>query len=391
MARDTLLRLLPAVAVAALACGQAGGLRAEAVVVASNAPGYTLGQLLPDGQAVRLPEGAGATVLFANGRLLRLRGPYDGVPDAAVPSGRPPAGATADDRFVQTDLGAARALGNRLDGALDRALALDPSLPGTYCMRAGSPPPLRRPADPALDRLLLADADGSAGGPGGSGGGGGQGGGIPIAWTAGTPAPWPPSLPLGHGSEVRVLRADGTLLGSLRFHVVEASGAAGMAVGMAAAGCAAQLGAALAALRDAALPLDLSVTAERGPAAAYRPGEDIRLQVRTDRDAHVYCYLRNARAQLVPIFPAGAAKSAEVAGNAPLTLPGERMPLPLRAGDGALEVQCLAAVRDLDGEMPGRAEPFRPLSDADAARLDRTMSGLRDGEAASARLALTIR
>lgn len=376
-------RLLAAAAVT-LGCGHTATVRAEAVVVASSAPGYAQGQLVSDGQAVRLPDGASATLLFANGRLLRLRGPYDGVPGEGPDSASTGRAAAAragpgDDRFMQSDLGAARALGNPLDAALDRALALDPAISGSQCVKAGSTPLLRRPAEPGLDRLVLQDAGGNAG--------------IPVGWSGGATVPWPLALPLADGADIRALRPDGSTLGTLHVRMVEAAGGAALAVRMASAGCTGQIGAAMAALRDATLPLDLSVSADRGPAAAYRPGEDIRLQIRTDRDAHLYCYLRNARAQLIPIFPAGATRSAQVAANAPLDLPGDRMPLPLRAGDGPgeLEVRCIAASRNLDDEMPGRADAFRPLAETAAVQLDRAVARLRDTEVASAQLFLKIR
>ncbi|WP_372395002.1 DUF4384 domain-containing protein [Azospirillum sp. HJ39] len=383
MSTFPLSRLLGAAAVV-LGCGHAAALRAEAVVVASSAPGYAQGQLVPDGQAVRLPDGANATLLFANGRLLRLRGPFDGVPGDR-PDSASAGHATAaragpgDDRFMQSDLGAARALGNPLDAALDRALALDPALSGTQCVKAGTTPLLRRPAEPGLDRLVLQDAGGNSG--------------APVSWSGGATVPWPQALPLADGADIRALRPDGSTLGTLHVRMVEAAGGAALAVRMASAGCTGQIGAAMAALRDATLPLDLSVSADRGPAAAYRPGEDIRLRIRTDRDAHLYCYLRNARAQLIPIFPAGAMRSAQVAGNAPLDLPGDRMPLPLRAGDGPgdLEVRCIAARRNLDDEMPGRADAFRPLAEDAAVQLDRAVARLRDTEVASAQLILKIR
>ncbi|MBK1838508.1 DUF4384 domain-containing protein [Azospirillum sp. YIM B02556] len=378
----------------ALGCGHAAGARAEAVVVASSAPGYAQGQLVADGQAVRLPDGANATLLFANGRLLRLRGPYDGVPGDMANRDMASRGVSAragpgDDRFMQSDLGAARALGSPLDSALERALAIDPSVSGVQCVKAGSPPWLRRPAEPGMDQLLLQD---KAGGERAA-----------VGWTNDGPVPWPRTLPLADGMDIGAQRPDGTPVGTLHVRMVEATGGAALAVRMASAGCAGQVGAAMATLRDATVPLDLFLATDRlsGPAdrpsgdgaagAAYRPGEDIRLLVQTDRDAHLYCYLRNARAQLIPIFPAGAAMSARVAGNVPFSLSGDRMPL--RAGEGPadLEVRCIAASRNLDGEMPGRAAAFRPLGEDAAGQLDRAVSRLRETEVASAQLILKVR
>lgn len=363
--------------VLALGCGHAAGVRAEAVVVSSSAPGFVQGQLVADGQALRLPDGANATLLFANGRLLRLRGPYDGVPDDRADSAVSARAGPGDDRFMQSDLGAARALGNPLDAALERALAIDPSASGVQCVKAGSPPALRRPAEPGLDRLTLQDMAGGER--------------ATVNWANDGPAPWPRSLPLADGADIGVLRPDGTLVGTVRVRMVGATGGAALAVGMASAGCAGQVAAAMAALRDATVPLDLFLSADHGGGPAYRPGEDIRLLVQTDRDAHLYCYLRNARAQLIPIFPAGAAMSARVAGNVPLSLSGDRMPL--RAGEGPadLEVRCIAASRNLDDEMPGRAAAFRPLSEEAAVQLDRAVSRLRETEVASAQLFLKVR
>ncbi|MFS2013826.1 DUF4384 domain-containing protein [Azospirillum sp. CT11-132] len=364
-------------AVLALGCGHAAGVRAEAVVVSSSAPGFVQGQLVAEGQALRLPDGANATLLFANGRLLRLRGPYDGVPDDRADSAVSARAGPGDDRFMQSDLGAARALGNPLDAALERALAIDPSASGVQCVKAGSPPALRRPAEPGLDRLILQDMAGGER--------------ATVNWANDGPAPWPRSLPLADGTDIGALRPDGTLVGTVRVRMVGATGGAALAVGMASAGCAGQIAAAMAALRDATVPLDLFLSTDHGGGPAYRPGEDIRLLVQTDRDAHLYCYLRNARAQLIPIFPAGAAMSARVAGNVPLSLSGDRMPL--RAGEGPadLEVRCIAASRNLDDEMPGRSAAFRPLSEEAAVQLDRAVSRLRETEVASAQLFLKVR
>ncbi len=377
MSKRTLSHLLGAAAVAALGCGLAPGVRAEAVVVASSAPGYVQGQLVADGQAVRLPDGANATLLFANGRLLRLRGPYDGVPGEMADSAASARAGPVDDRFMQSDLGAARALGNPLEAALERALAIDLSVPGTRCVRAGSPPTLRRPVDGGLDGMLLQDM---AAGKRAS-----------ISWAGSASAPWPPGLPLTDGADFAALRPDGTPIGTLHVRLVDATAGPALAVGMASAGCTGQIGAAMAALRDATVPLGLFLSADQASAASYRPGEDIRLLVQTDRDAHLYCYLRNARAQLIPIFPAGASMSAHVAGNAPVSLSGDRMPL--RAGDGPadLEVRCIAASRNLDGEMPGRTDAFRPLAEEAAVQLDRAVSRLRETEVASAQLVLKVR
>ena len=374
-------RFLCAATIMALGCATAATARAEAVVVASTAPAYRLGQVVPDGQAVQLPDGASAMFLFATGRTVRVRGPFDGDLNKAPEEARAgSSGLLGSERFMQSDLGAARAMGNPLDKAVERAFAIDPAVSGTYCVKAGSPPVLRRPNEPGLTQIVLQDV--------------GRGASAKVTWTGAASAPWPRELALTDGTEIRVTDTNGKPRNALRFRQVDAgSGSAALAVRMASAGCAGQAGAVLASLRDAVVPLDLYLSTDRGQAADYRAGEEIRLMLQTNRDAHVYCFLRNARAQFIPIFPAGAGNTALVEGDAPLSLSGERMPLPLRAGDppGDLEVRCLAASRSLDGDMPGRAEAFRPLDEAAVAKLDRTLAGLRDAELALAQVFLRVR
>ncbi|WP_448192230.1 DUF4384 domain-containing protein [Azospirillum sp. sgz301742] len=371
-----LFRFLCAATIMALGCAAAASARAEAVVVSSTAPAYRLGQVVPDGQAIQLPDGASAMFLFASGRTVRVRGPFEGdldkAPDKEGRAGS--SGLLGSERFMQSDLGAARAMGNPLDKAVERAFTIDPAVSGTYCVKAGSPPVLRRPDEPGLTQIVLQDV--------------GRGASAKVTWTGAAPAPWPRELALADGTEIRVAGPDGKPRTALRFRQVDAaSGSAALAVRMASAGCSGQAGAVLASLRDAVVPLDLYLSTDRGPMAAYRPGEDVRLMLQTNRDAHVYCFLRTARAQLIPIFPAGMSTTALVEGNAPLS------PQPLRAGDppGDLEVRCLASSLNLDSELPGRAEAFRPLDEAAVAKIDRTLSRLRDTELASAQVILRVR
>jgi len=372
-------------------------LAAEAVVVASTAPGYALGQIVADGASVTVPEGAGVLLLFASGRTLRVKGPYAGPFDSLQDKTQDGAGRAAlagllsSERFVQTDLGAARTLGSPLDRAVDRVFAIDPGLAGTYCLPAGGLPVLSRPRDPGLSTVALAtvalDGDGRTGA-------------VTVSWADAAPVPWPAALPLAEGSEIRVAGTDGAPRHTLRFHRLEApatNGAAlagaALAVRLAGAGCTRQAAALLTPLRDATVPLDVYLAADRGSSGTYRPGDAIRLVLQANRDAHVYCYLRNARGQLIPLFPPGAGTSAAIAADTPLTMPGDRMPLPLLAGEsgGDMEVRCVAADHDLGGDLPGRADAFRPMSAETVAQLDRALNGMRDGEVVMAQVILRVR
>ncbi|MBP2228970.1 hypothetical protein J2847_002262 [Azospirillum agricola] len=369
---------------------------AEAVVVASTAPGYKLGQVVADGASVTVPEGAGVMLLFASGRTMRLKGPYagpfdslrDSAQDQGAQGGTRPAlgGLLGGERFVQTDLGAARSLGSPLNKAAERAFAIDPGIDGTYCIPAGGRPSLTRPQDPALAKISLAAN--------------GREGSTTVAWTGDAPAPWPNELALSDGAEFRVSGPDGTPRHTLRFRTLDAASAApgatngaALALRLAGAGCARQAAALLAPLRDAVVPLDIYLAADRGPAASYRPGDPFRLVLQANRDAHVYCYLRNTRGQLIPFFPPGSGTSAQLSADTPLTMPGDRMPLPLLAGESAgdMEVRCVAADHDLGGDLPGRADAFRPMSAETVAQLDRALNGMRDTEVVMTQVILRVR
>ncbi|CAO3433821.1 DUF4384 domain-containing protein [Azospirillum doebereinerae] len=363
---------------------------AEAVVVASTAPGYALGQIVADGASVTVPEGAGVMLLFASGRTLRIKGPYAGPFDSLRNStqdmgARPSLGGlVSSERFVQTDLGAARTFGSPLNKAAERAFAIDPGVAGTYCVPAGGKPVLTRPRDGALSTVALS--------------GGGREAPATVTWTGDAPAPWPTDLPLADGAEIRVGGPDGAPHHTLRFRTLDpppsggANGAA-LALRLAGAGCARQAAALLTPLRDAVVPLDVYLAADRGPQASYRPGDPIRLVLQANRDAHVYCYLRNTRGQLIPLFPAGSGASAAVAADTPLAMPGERMTLPLQAGESAgdMEVRCVAADHDLGGDLPGRADAFRPMNADTVAQLDRALNGMRDTEVVMAQVILRVR
>ncbi len=353
----------------------------DAVVVASTAPGYAQGQLIADGAAVSLPDGANALFLFASGRTVRVKGPFDGridrMPEATSWNGV--GSIVGGERFFQTDLGAARALGSPMQKGIEGVFAIDPGEPGTQCAKAGASPLLQKPHDPALMPATLRDTA--------------RGTSATVRWDQDAAVPWPPEIALQDGAEVSVAGADGRPRHTLSLRLVEGGGdGAALAVRLAGAGCAAQAGALLTPVRDAMAPLNLYLSTDRGLYPTYRAGDPVSLVLQTNRDAHVYCYLRNARGQLTPIFPSGASASSLVEGHRTLAMPGERMPMPLRAGEpaGDQEVRCLAAGRDIGNELPGRRDAFRPLSDEAAAKLEQTLNTLRQTDLVMAQVILRV-
>ncbi|QCO14172.1 DUF4384 domain-containing protein [Azospirillum brasilense] len=378
---------LAAVAAVGLTTGRAAA--EPAVVVASTAPGYAQGQLVPDGAAVSVPDGANAMFLFANGRMLRVKGPFDGpldrMPDASGWTGV--GSLVGGERFFQTDLGAARAVGTPMQKGEEQVFTLDPGRPGTQCVKSGGTVLLRKPADPALIPATLRAEGREAT--------------STLRWDKGAAVPWPRELPMTDGTAVSVAGPDGRVRHSLTLRVIAAEGVgagqgAELAVRLAGAGCAAQAAALLDPVRDSVAPLNLYLATDRGLYPTYRSGEAVTLVLQTNRDAHLYCYLRNTRGQLTPIYPPGPSASSLLEGHHTLTLAGDRMPVPLRAAErsGSLsadqEVRCFAAGRDLGADLPGRQDAFRPLTDEAAARLERTLASLKQTDLVMAQVILRV-
>lgn len=357
----------------------------QAVVVASTAPGYVQGQLVPDGAAVSVPDGANAMFLFANGRMLRVKGPFDGpldrMPDASGWGGV--GSLVGGERFFQTDLGAARAVGSPLQKGEEQVFTLDPGRAGTQCVKSGGTVLLRKPGDPALVPATLREE--------------GRGAAATLRWDKGATVPWPRELPMADGNSFSVAGADGRTRHTLTLRVIPADGqGAELAMRLAGAGCAIQAAALLDPVRESVAPLNLYLSTDRGLYPTYRSGETVTLVLQTNRDAHVYCYLRNTRGQLTPIYPPGPSASSLVEGHHTLTLAGDRMPVPLRAAEreGNLsadqDVRCFAAGRDLGADLPGRRDAFRPLTDEAAARLERTLNSLKQTELVMAQVILRV-
>jgi hypothetical protein len=375
--------LLPCAAlVFALGLGISGSAAADqAIVVAATVPGLTIGQVIEDGAAIRMPEGTNALFLFSSGRTVTVKGPYEGPLDrlsGAKESQNRLTGLFGAERFAQDELGAARNVGPPKGRSADELPAIDASVPGVWCVRAGQTPYIQRPADPAFDPAVLKP---TAGKP------------ATISWDAATATqPWPAALPLNDGAEIQVRSRDQSHGHSLVMRVVENGGDPGLlAVALVRAGCQRQAEMVLASIGEAMVPLDLYLSSERGLYPTYHAGEPIRLVLQTNRDANLYCYLRR-RNDLIPIFPSPNSGGSLVRSHMPLTFPGERMPLPLSASEPGSdsEVRCFAADRDLAADLPSGIQAFKPLSSDSVKKLEAMLDGLRQTRLVVAQIVLRV-
>jgi hypothetical protein len=374
--------LLRAALVFALSLVVAGRAAADqAIVVAATAPGLTIGQVIEDGAAIRMPEGANALFLFSSGRTVTVKGPYEGPLDR-LSGGKEPrnrlTGLFGAEHFAQNELGAARNVGPPKGRSADELPAIDASVPGVWCVQAGHQPHIQRPADPAFVTAVLKPATGKP---------------ATISWDAAAATqPWPATLPLNDGAEIQVLSSDQSHRHSLVIRVVEDAGDPGLlAVALVRAGCRRQAETVLASIGETMVPLDLYLSSERGLYPTYHAGEPVRLVLQTNRDAHLFCYLRR-RTDLIPIFPSPDSGGSLVRSHMPLTFPGERMSLPLPASEpgGDSEVRCFASDRDLTADLPSGIQAFKPLGPDAVKKLEAMLDGLGQTRLVVAQIVLRV-
>lgn len=346
-----------------------------AVILASTAPGYATGQLLAAAR-VDIPDGASTTFLLPTGQMLTIKGPYAGALAASQPMAgnrlKGLLGAGAD----RSEIGGTRSLQASGNG---KRLVLDPAAGGVHCLAPGTGLALRRPADPAFDRVSLRAGGGRA---------------AELSWPAGAETlAWPDGLPVDTAITVTSLRTGAERRLELKSVDPPNGSEAAHAAALALAGCAGQAAALLEDLRAATVPLDIYLTSDRGRYPTYRPGEPVELVLQTNQDAFVYCVVRDMHGRTVPLFPPQPAL-ARVAGHTALHLPGAWLPLALRAGDSLKdgEIRCIASERDLAGELPqlAAAAGAAPLSPATIEALDTAMADPRQGRVVMAQLILRV-
>ena len=111
-------------------------------------------------------------------------------------------------------------------------------------------------------------------------------------------------------------------------------------------------------------PLRLSVAAAND-ASHFSRGENIQLHVRTNRDAHVYCFLQDENKRVLRFFPNRFQPAARVKADEGLQLPGAmRFEIRLNTRGVTETVACFATDRDVLAELPaalGAAADFAPL------------------------------
>lgn len=112
-----------------------------------------------------------------------------------------------------------------------------------------------------------------------------------------------------------------------------------------------------------AVPLSLSIGHDGG-GAVFTRGEVVRLNIKPNRDAHVYCYLRDEKPTIQRFYPNRFEKDSLVSAGKGLTLPGTQRFQIVANDKGVREtVACFATERDVLAELPTSASgtDFAPL------------------------------
>lgn len=163
---------------------------AQLVVIASTAPAFKLGAIIDGAKSITLPPGSDVTLVSADGKTIKFKGPYEGRPNPS-PEG------TAGDLLGSLSEMVTATSKDSASVAVFRSASM-PTRPdvwsvnigrsGVYCLRSDEPVMLWRPRAKAKTVLWLTQI-------------GGRQGKIRKEWPRGEQTiVWPAELPLSDGA-----------------------------------------------------------------------------------------------------------------------------------------------------------------------------------------------
>jgi hypothetical protein len=369
--------------VALLLLGAVPAAAQDAVLLTSTVPGYVPGMLVGTGERLVLPDGAGATLLFRTGEVLRLHGPFDG-PLALAPDGKPGGAVAALVAAFRLQGVDATVIGGtrtttvpRRQQGLDEVV-VDPQRSGTYCVERSASVWIVRPTDDAARYTLRR-----------------KGTMRTLAWPgAAERIEWPDGLTIDDGDRYEMLM-DGVARATVTFRTLDdRADSAGqwIAEGML-RGCGEQFDGPLRRFARNLAPPELYLTSDRGRSPVYRVGDPVALTVQSDADGYLYCVDMRKGRDAMPLFPAGAVDGAQIHAAVPVAIPGHRSKTQMRAmAKGTEEVRCWLADRDISPELPHAliATPAARLPDQIAGEIDALFTGIEGSRLARATLRISV-
>ena len=356
---------------------------ADMVVIASNAEELAPGTIVQAGEIVTLPDDTVATLINETGAYLTIRGPYRAVPVTS---------AIASDTGV---LAAISALLGELDaksitaavrsagvaGGLTGALSwIDASVSQHYCVITDHGLHLWRPEADSAEQLRIANEDGET---------------DSLEWQSGEHiVAWPTSLPVGDMAAFDIIIDDPPDQSRVVFHHIDIDELLSPAAisALVKAGCKAQAMLLTREVRTRLALLDINVSTDRGRQPRYRIGETLRISVRVNRDAAIYCFYRSSDGMEHILFPHRGVEGDVVRAEAPLTIPGPLVPGVLKAAapPGTEAVHCYASETGVRDQLPH--DLFGPVLTPVAAPYQQYLADMlmRAGATITSTLTLTI-
>lgn len=225
-----------AAALALLVAASSATRAGELVVIASTDAEIGIGSLLDGSRAIQLAEGNSITLVSADGRTLKLRGPYLGRPDPVLSTGGNDLleALSAIVKPIERDVSTAGIMRSSLY-APKQPWVIDSGQSGAHCVLPGRPVLLWRPIAIGAASVVLKAQDGEA----------------TVTWQDGSyTVPWPAALALTDGATYQL---ESTFTGkSQRLNIHQVPGALDSAVSRAVwmheQGCTAQARALLGTL-----------------------------------------------------------------------------------------------------------------------------------------------
>ncbi|MGQ0674698.1 MAG: DUF4384 domain-containing protein [Rhodospirillales bacterium] len=356
------------------------------VVISSTADGLKKGDRVAPSQAISVPTGTRVVLMDAAGKVMTVRGPFNGEPGAGESSGI--IGRLSEALSSSSDaprrIGAFRGVGKGIGlsgGGMIDPWAVDSAQSGNWCVAAergvvlaGGP----HGVDSVTVEMLPSGPKSN------------------VPWPKSQAnVPWPASVPVKNGATYQIRY--GVTATSVTLHLLERKTASPgqVALWMAEKGCQSQAAAMIDSLERgvAGRLFDLEIGGDRAQ-GAYRIGEELKLSVRPSRDAYVYCFYKDVAGEVTKIFPSQYDSSARVgAGAQPIPSPSWEAPMQLTGPAGAAEVRCFAVDRDATAQLPPEiAKPgFTVLSAQVAGALLDLFKRVPEGSVATAAMPITVR
>ncbi|MEO1017971.1 MAG: hypothetical protein AAFY56_09790 [Pseudomonadota bacterium] len=340
------------IALAALGVHGGAATSEEAVVLASTAPGYQTGKLLDPTGPISVPDDATLSLLFADGRMATLEGPYSGrLADATMAQMIEDKDRSQPGGWDNSAIGGTRSVLRQ--GEARPIVDVDLETGGRFCLDQSSDLRLYAPQSVATasiqnastGELVHVSRDDNA---------------YSLSW--------PETLVIERNSRFRI-SFDGVLQSDLQFAMLRSSAESTgeWLTFLRSSECDRQWQEELEEARDRLVPFDFYLTSSQGRAPVFSAQQPIDVYVRANRDGYVYCFVEDSAGRLLPIFPRDSWRAA-VAGEQFIAVMA-RKDVPRLAqslASGTLVARCLGADRD-----PGKALPetlrqanFRPAAPA---------------------------